>query len=646
MPDLTVDVMDKPRKMIQSDDNGDRKGKMTNSNICVQDVKLSTKNLESASTVESIEKLPETPVMHNIHGRGHEAVRPKKFWTGSNVDGCDSSMDNGGSEESLYDEETVGLSDQSQVPSQRPKQYYFPHTPQHNSFIDRSPKLSPFHQQTTLQAATPRAGGDGETAMVPTPPRDRQATLQITPRISRTVIPAMSRLKSQMSGKFNLQEYSYTPVRSGGAHDAAASGSAEDSSGMAVKNATVATRNDTKLRSILNSTNPACRSPRLSSLGSDRSGGGQAIPEFSLWKKQWPGNDARKQNHKPPLNFTSALLNNSPTATLGSEAAVSLKATSSSNSLLSPEQSLYHLGDNFYQFSGEQCVSSSASSSRPLNPYATHAAPPPQQHHHVLTPASAGEGGGGDSIFSSTSNIMRATLENSSSFFALPPSGDGVSKKPLQQQNIPTTSNGGSGSSRNGLDVCINRDSNVQHQEMISHLLPDVSNGTNAECPSPNNRLSWASFLNKHQAAQDDLESSSTYSQRPTYHHHTESEDLVKSRRLGKFDDALPWIDTDAAKTRKSKSISCIDKRSLFLDRSNNGFGSPITSLPEMLQCNQTTTNSVMNEAVGVHPETTENQRKVRSSTAGFRGRSNERQKMNARRRISRYVVLYSACST
>ncbi len=647
-PDLTVDVVDKPRKMIRSGDTGGRKGKMTNChtcNVCVKDVKLS-KNLDTASTVDSIEKLPETPVIHNIYGRGRTSVRRKKFWTGSNVDSYDSSMDYGGSEESSHDEEAVELSDQSQVSSQQRKQYHSPHTPKHNSFIAISLELSPFHQQTTLQAVTPRTGRD-RTAMVPTPPSGRQATLQVTPRISRTVIPAMSRLNSKMSGNYNSQEYPYTLVRSGvggAAHDIAASGSAEDSSGMAVKNAAVATRNDTKLRSILNSTSPFPRSPRLSSLGSDRGGGGQAIPEFSLWKKKWPGNDGRKQNHKTPSNFASALLNNSPTATLGGgEAAVFLKATSSCNSLLSSEQSLHNLGDNFYQFPGEQYVCSSSSSSRPINPYATRASPSPQ-HHNVFSSSHTGEGGG-DSIFGSTSNIM--TISKNPSSFTLPHSGDGVNEKSLQQQNIPIISSGGGGSSSsNSLDARINRDSNVQHQEMISHLLPDVSDGTNAECSSPNRNLSWESFLNKHQAAQDGLESNSTHSQRPR-HHHTTSEDLVKSQRLGKCDDALPWIDTGATKTRRSESSICIDKGRLSLDRSNIGFGSPITALLEAFHRNQTTTNSMMNETVGVHPETTaESQRKVRSSTAGFRGRSNERQKMNTHRRVSRYVVLYSACST
>ncbi len=525
--------------------------------------------------------------------------------------------------------------DQSPSQSHRLKQYCSPRVPKRSS----NPDLPPVDMEPFQVVTTPRSRGDAAAIAIhiPTPPPsiNRQATFEVTPRISRTVIPARCRRNNLASEESMTPEKSYTIVGSGSgggaAHDAAASGSAK---------AAKAARNDTKLRNILNSTLPVPRSPRLSSFGSDR-GGGPAITEFPLWKKKGLGNDVRMQNHKAPSNLASALSIKTPTIpTLGGSKApvrsISLPAGLSINSKIPSDQSL---GNHSRPFSGEQSGRPPPSSSRPLNPYATRTSPHPQKHENVFSFSNMGE--------SRSDGMFTAPLRTiPTSFFGLSSSEEVFNKKPLEQKNVLTAPSGGGVSSKNSLDVIISTDGgNFQSQEFVSPLRPGRTISSNDEPLSLNiGDSSWLTFLNKHQAMQDGLDSSS--SPRPGYHHHKSKSDGVA---VASSPISQSWMDTDSPKTWKTKSCFHIDRTGLYPEESKASFASPINSLPTMPGYNQANPSSNKNETFGVHSETiAENHRKVFSNnTTGFREKPNERQRTSAvHRRVSRYVVLYSDYST
>ncbi len=120
-PGLTVDIMDKRPKLIGSENFGKEKAGVYN---CAHDVKPILSNPDTTSTVDSLERLPDTPVMHSIHARGRKAVRPTKFWTGSNADDRFDSLEfekGREEEEPSSEEETRQISYQNQVSQQQPK---------------------------------------------------------------------------------------------------------------------------------------------------------------------------------------------------------------------------------------------------------------------------------------------------------------------------------------------------------------------------------------------------------------------------------------------------------------------------------------------------------------------------------------------
>ncbi len=548
-------------------------------------MRISYNRPDNRSTVDSLEKQPDTPIVHCIHGRGRKAVRPTKFWTRPKMDSYKSLRSGEGSEEdfSLSEEETGQLSHQSPVSSPHPKQNLSSLTSSHYSHIATTPQRLPC---------------------------DPQSTLQVTPRVSRDVIPVLSQFRNgQVHGKFHSPKYLFPSVRSNGAHDAAPSGS-EDSRTVA-KNTAAATRNDKKLWSILNSTWQASRSP-MSSLGSDR-GGGQAIPEFSLWKKKWPGkNDVRKQNHKPSSTRLSTIATSFQTAPPAlDEGATTLKSSSLSNQ--SPFSNDHPFSDSSHLSAGETHVQhSKSSSSCSPNPFATHAAPP--QNHHVSSLS-----GEGDGLSSSTPYTLVANSSRSCFATPSPPCSSGVMK--LAQNNASICNGGGS----SGLNVRMCRDSNIYQETTISHWPSDVSsNSANCHMSSSPNDFRWPwSPLKKDRSVQGLWNSNNTHGQGPRQHQ--KSEEKRKSRQhLGRSDDVLPRkLDKEGGyHHRNSKSHSGAIGRDSFKYRSCGGaFSSPIMSSSS--KSVQGGNNSMMNEAMEIRaPRPIETQWKDHSTV--FQGRSNE----------------------
>ncbi len=455
VPGLAVDTIDKPWRVVCSCENGKAGGA-----LCTHDVKLSSTNPDSRPRVDPVDKLPDTPIVHCIHGRGLKAVRPTKFWTPPKMDNYMSVGSSEGREaefSSLSSEDTGISSDRSHVSSQ--------HQKQNLSSVTSSQSCS--HSATTPQL----------------PLCDSQSTLQTTPRVSREVIPVMAQARSgQVRGKFySPRKYSFTSLSksNSGAHHAIAS--VPEDSGSIAKSTSAATRNDRKLRNILNCTWQASRSSPLSSLGSDRGGGGgQAVPEFLLWKKKWSRkNDVRKQNHKSSSTRLSTI------------------AISSQNSPSLDE------GATPFKPSAPSSMSSSSN-----NPFTTHATP--AQDHHVV-PAFSGKG---DSLSSSSApyTFKGNSFSRPCCAGPSPPRINGMMK--LAQNNASSIYNSVGGSF---FDVRMSRDSssNIYQETTIgSQLPPEVSsnsNSTSGHFSSSSSEYRWPwSPLKKDQSSVQDFGSNSS----------------------------------------------------------------------------------------------------------------------------------------